>query len=170
MKKAIISLSVVTAMVFSTAALAAKPGSEPPQPEPQGYRFLGFSTATVHGGVGLRGMNQACQNTYPSAAGVRMCKSSEILDTAVLPIQPNGGWGWVHPTIVELEIDTSVTGYKTRPLDASGVLGRSDGLLSCNAWRSAASNTRGLAVDGTGFWLAEANCNGTNYVACCSIQ
>ena len=182
-------IALILTACISTSVNAAKPGGgdppEPPAPqdvnvindatnpvpvtvqggisvssEPQ---FVGFSSDSVQGDVGLAGMHGACAATY--GAGARMCLGMEVIKTPGLQPNLTVPSGWIHPTK-----NNRITG------DISQTS------ASCYNWTSADSTYRGHVLSGERMQVHEyyvvtypggvltltaAYCNQLRPVACC---
>lgn len=69
-------------------------------PDPQ---FVGFSSDSVKGNVGLVGMHGACSLTY--GTGARMCTDEEVFKTPNLQPVPSVPSGWIQPTSQMMQFD-----------------------------------------------------------------
>lgn len=134
------------------------PEGPPGPPGPPGaaavqYQFVGFSTATVNGGVGLLGMHGACQEDHGPEA--RMASSKEIIEEPQLSPQP--GEAWVRPTFVE-------TGNTTA--DLSGMNLPDPAQFTCSGWERGDNASNALICAGINFHFDFSKCDVLNHVAC----
>jgi len=118
----------------------------PPGPATAGpveYWFVGFSTATVNGGVGLVGMHGACQADFGPEA--RMSTTTEMFRSPIAT--PQTGLAWVN---------------QTDDLNNAG-----DPSRNCQGWGAATAGKYGTVVlgDVLGIWQPE-DCDKLFHVAC----
>jgi len=95
-------------------------------PDPQ---FVGFSSDSVQGNVGLAGMHGACALTY--GAGARMCIDVEVFKTPNLQPVPSVPSGWIQPSNQILPSDTKSHINQT-----------------CGYWASNSNDNTGLVLSG----------------------
>lgn len=124
------------------------PEGPPGPPGPAGagpveYWFVGFSTATVNGGVGLVGMHGACQEDFGPEA--RMSTTTELFRSPFATPQP--GLAWINPT------------------DDLNNAGETRGI--CDGWTSVESDRFGPVVSGDVLGRrGSESCNDLYHVAC----
>jgi len=94
-------------------------------PNPQ---FVGFSSDSVLGDVGLAGMHGACALTY--GAGARMCFDVEAFKTPNLQPVPSVPSGWIQPTS-QMQRDTNLGNAGT-----------------CGGWSASRSDHLGFVLSG----------------------
>lgn len=130
--------------------------------EAQTVEYLGDSTSTVIGNVGVLRFSDLCAAAFPGT-NARVCTSEEIIRNA--GPGPNADTDqsnqWVHPTLV----GTFATGSVA--VDFSGV-SATPANLSCNGWTSNASTVTGLVLTTLG-QFALRTCNGARQVTCCAL-
>ena len=124
--------------------------------------FVGFSSGTTTGDVGLLGMNEACVATY--GAGAKFCSSKDIVWSPTLSAQT--GEAWVRPVYVNIETAHAENSIH-RALEYSGQFDTPEN-LSCDSWRTSGSPLTGLVVTGNKFAFMTYSCHVPAYVACCS--
>jgi hypothetical protein len=125
------------------------------------FDFVGFSTASTTGNLGITGMHELCQADYTDS---RMCSSQEILDSTRLP--PAGtlvpSYSWIAPSIRGGLFD----GVQPLAIDASGE-SNGPGDLSCNAWTNTGAS--GLAYSPRSYIsIRSYSCSLSMPVACCA--
>jgi len=98
-------------------------------PDPQ---FVGFSSDSVQGNVGLVGMHGACALTY--GAGARMCIDVEVFKTPNLQPVPSVPSGWVHPSN---QMEWMQVNTVTRVSE-----------ITCGRWSTRSSDFRGFVLSG----------------------
>ena len=116
-------------------------------------QFVGFSTATCTGGVGILKMHKMCQTDFPNS---RMCMSWEIIQTNNLPSAI--GTAWVQPIVAD--------SYNGIAYDISGV-SNPYSELTCHGWSSSDGQTSALAVTSDGQFGIHV-CSDILSVACCA--
>ncbi len=139
-----------------TQGPAGPAGAQGPQgqpgPPPPRFELVGF-TGSFDGYEGVLGFTLSCQAAFP---GSRMCISTEVVETVVVPLGLTGQ-AWVQP-------DFRVgTGTGSAVDAASGLTGLANE-LTCDGWDD---GNFSLTVDDTGAFDALA-CTGFHPVACCA--
>ena len=124
-----------------------------------GPRFLGLTAARVTGAMGgVVGANVRCSAQYPSS---HMCSYCEYLATNPTA----GGPAWINPPYNDYNILNCPAG-SPYPL---GVPGTNTGMLTCNGWESAVSQSAGILAAGGGFAAnGIGNCQNEYPIACCA--
>lgn len=136
------------------------------------YRFVGFSseTETRLGNAGLKGMHEACQNTF--SAESRMCFTDEVMAspeiTSVSGAPPDGAWA--NDKVVGANTVFPTTTGEPGFAGISGLWGKT---LNCNGWNRSLSSggvaLTGVILAGSNLHFELADCiNSTpRRVACC---
>lgn len=141
-------------------------GPEPPSlpvPLPElsvkgpGSQLVGYTNATMHGGVGVLNMTRAYQAEFPTLVDVRICTASEILETVNVPPAPGWGFGWVNSGAV------APMNVRRLPFDKSRTV--EDGDLSCRGWMSSFELDSGLTID-----LGHEECYGAFAAVPCNVR
>jgi len=126
------------------------------------FDFVGYSSATTTGVVGIQQMHATCQADFPQS---RMCSSQEILDSPSLPPAPGPPpyeRAWIAPSI-----RGAVAGPDgARVVDASGLEANADA-VSCDAWRSFTHGLTYTPNGGTANSISTLSCSTAVPVACC---
>jgi hypothetical protein len=142
MYKKMMALAVAAAMLVAGSASA------------QEFIYVGNSTATEKGGVGVATLSDLCADDF--GADARMCTSEEVLlNNTALPADPNADPQWVLPVFLS-------GAYKI--FDVTGVEGQPNS-LSCSGWRS--NSTTGMVVSNSG-QFDKKGCGTARQVACCA--
>jgi hypothetical protein len=121
------------------------PQGEPGEPgaSPVSYRFAGFSTATVTGGVGLLGMFAACQADFGPKA--RMATTADVFNTTDFAAQSGDAWISCAADLGPPAADCN----------------------TCDGWTSSISVWTGEVVIGNTIALnSQLQCNNVLHVAC----
>ena len=144
MLKVLLSAALV-AMMMAGPAHARGERFEPP---PSGvFEFVGFSTGTVDGSVGVLAMHAACQTDF--GADTRMCTSEEYFRSPGAA-DPGSDSAWVHGA-------AAVSFF-------SNVAAQ-----NCNGWNDNSSTRRGLTVQENGIVNTDDSfCNVARPVTCCT--
>jgi len=136
------------------------------------FRFVGFSQESFQGRDGIGTYHRACSDTF-QVDGVRMCRTSDILDSDDWPeILPYDVFGWIQPTFVPHTSGTEAVEY----VDA--LIGRSlSGFINCSGWTMAGFTNgmelRGLALSNRPTYalnggISTFSCMENLNVACCA--
>jgi hypothetical protein len=147
--------------LLASAALALFAPAASAQGTCAPFQVVGFTANKLKGDKGIFGFTQACQAEFGPPS--RMCTSSEVLETVVLPLTLSGE-AWVRPSFQPLN---GASGPSA--LDASGLDDAPFENLTCAGWGSSSSVTvrNGLTVDKDGIFAA-LSCNTSRRVACCA--
>ena len=145
MLKAFLSAALV-AMMLAGPAHARGERFEPP---PSGvFEFVGFSTGTVNGGVGMLGMHSTCQVDFGPDSS--MCTSEEYWRSPSAA-DPGLTPAWIHPIRLDVNKDFSLIG----------------GASSCQGWTKNDGGSFGSAVVENGGRLGQV-CDNARPVTCCA--
>jgi hypothetical protein len=118
----------------------------------QDLQYVGNSTGTTKGGVGVAVLSDLCDTTFP---GSRICTSEEVLlNIGPVAADSNTEVQWVLPNFVSGSFKIfDVTGTEGQPTT-----------LSCTSWRS--NSSQGLTVSDDGKFEKK-GCGTARQVACC---
>ena len=152
LKRWLLTCAILVALV-AVAVPAQAQRFEKFIPPPSGvFEFVGFSSGTVDGTVGVLAMHATCQADF--GPDVRMCTSEEYWRSPSAA-DPGPTPAWVHPS----------PGPGASGRDFSGATVSDVDLRSCGGWTGI--NGTGLAIGQNGSTLA-VFCNEARPVTCCA--
>jgi hypothetical protein len=151
----------VVMMGLSSAAMAAKPGTEEPS---QATGYLGQTSSTFAGDTNMAGLYAACQLEYE---GARVCNTKELFESPSIAGEtvPADGM-WARPYIVSMSPKMSGQNSVSTlyALDYSGAYVNAAKLPTCT---SANTSLDGNYVSAQWQFLTNGLCSTARPAACC---
>lgn len=157
--------SAVMIIAACAALVAGVASAAPKNPDSSGgggaYHFVGFSTSAgtgdikVTGGVGIPGLNEACQLVFGDLA--RMATSAEYLDSPDA-YAPSPETAWIRAG----NVSAYGTNFVLDPASAQIATGPD---MTCDSWKKNAGTNTGLLVTEVGGFVI-GFCDASRMVAC----
>ena len=119
-----------------TGATGPQGPAGPAGPGGQTLSFVGLTTATFTGGVGVGTFNRGCNGQFP---GSRICTSEEYIKSVNPPLHPFSIGGWLHPVIVSGDNVNGVIEY-------SSLTEADPNNFSCAGWKDSTDAVSGLII------------------------
>lgn len=132
--------------------------------------FQGFSSGTVAGNAGIRGLQAACDASF---SGSKICSSAEFASSTFKSASLSGT-AWLLPVVeISSEGDSTYAADKTSGLTVLAAAAAAQTQFTCEGFTSNASDVYGLFVTDTG-GIQNGNlrsggtaCDTVRAVACC---